>query len=89
MGFFGTVITAGNGSLGTVPWGYGNRRTTRPTDHKSSPASFGVPSDFQLHGCVHVENLLPDFYKRKSSPSFFESEPCKAKMVTVDVAFRR
>lgn len=41
------------------------------------------------YGCVHVENLLPDFYKRKSSPSFFESEPCKAKMVTVSVEFRR
>ena len=34
----------------------GNRRTTRPTDHESSPASFGVTSDFQLCGCVHVEN---------------------------------
>ncbi len=65
------------------------RRTTRPTDRRSSPASFGVASDFQLYGCAHVENLLPDFYKRKSSPSFFESEPCKDKMVTVSVEFRR
>ena len=65
------------------------RRTIRPTDHRSSLASFGVTSDFQLCGYVHVENLLPDFYKRKSSLSFFESEPCKAKMVTVSVEFRR
>ena len=36
-----------------------------------------------------VENLLPDFCKRKSSPSILESEPCKAKMVTVSVEFRR
>ena len=35
-----------------------------------------------------VENLLPDFCKRKSSPSILESEPCKAKMVTVSVEFR-
>ena len=41
------------------------------------------------YGCVHVENLLPDFCKRKSSPSILESEPCKAKMVTVSVEFRR
>ena len=39
---------AGNGGLGTVLSGCGSRRTTRPTDHRSSPASFGVTSDFQL-----------------------------------------
>ncbi len=37
---------------------------------------------------VHVENLPSDFYKRKSSPPFFESEPCKSKIVTVGVEFR-
>ena len=37
---------------------------------------------------VHVENLPSDFYKRKSSPPFFESEPCKSKIVTVSVEFR-
>ena len=80
---------SGSGGLGTVLSGCGSRRTIRLTDHRSSPASFDVSSDFQLYGCVHVENLLPDFYKRKSSPSFFESEPCKVKMVTVSVEFRR
>jgi hypothetical protein len=35
-----------------------------------------------------VENLLPDFCKRKSSPSILESEPCKSKIVTVSVEFR-
>ena len=64
------------------------RRTIRPTARRSSPASFGVTSDFQPYGCVHVENLLPDFCKRKSSLSFFESEPCKSKMVTVSVVLR-
>ena len=64
------------------------RRTIRPTDHRSSLASFGVTSDFQLYGCVHVENFLPDFCKRKSSPSILESEPCKSKIVTVSVEFR-
>ena len=69
-------------------WGCGNRRTIRPTGHRSSPASFGVTSDFQRCGCVHVENLLPDFRKRKSSPSILESEPCKSKIGTVSVEFR-
>ena len=32
------------------------RRGIRPTDHRSSPASLGATSDFQLCGCVHVEN---------------------------------
>ena len=50
-----------------------------------------LSEDAQIEGVRSrgVENLLPDFCKRKSSPSILESEPCKAKMVTVSVEFRR
>ena len=65
-----------------------NLHAVHTTSHRSSPASFGVTSDFQLYGCVHVENLLPDFCKRKSSPSILESEPCKSKIGTGSVEFR-
>ena len=71
----------GNGGLGTVLSGCESRRTTRPTDHRSSPASFGVSSDFQLYGCVHVENLLSISAKEKAHLLL------KVSHVKIDIAF--
>ena len=57
------------------------RRGIRPTDHRSSPASFGVSSDFQLYGCVHVENLLSISAKEKAHLLL------KVSHVKIDIAF--
>ena len=56
---------AGNGCPERVFSEYGSRKTIRPTDHRSSPASFGVSSDFQLYGCVHVENYPSEMNEKQ------------------------
>ena len=81
-------------ALLTIHTGLDKKAVTAAAD--PAPAAVVSTQDTRLsedagsvrYGCVHVENLLPDFCKRKSSPSILESEPCKSKIVTVSVEFR-
>ena len=82
-------------ALLTIHTGLDKKAVTAAAD--PAPAAVVSTQDTRLsedagsvrYGCVYVENLLPDFCKRKSSPSILESEPCKSKIVTVSVEFRR
>ena len=81
-------------ALLTIHTGLDKKAVTAAAD--PAPAAVVSTQDTRLsedagsvrYGCVHVENHLPDFCKRKSSPSILESEPCKSKIVTVSVEFR-
>ena len=81
-------------ALLTIHTGLAKKSVTAAAD--PAPAAVVSTQDTRLsedagsvrYGCVHVENLLPDFCKRKSSPSILESEPYKSKIVTVSVEFR-
>ena len=81
-------------ALLTIHTGLDKKAVTAAAD--PAPAAVVSTQDTRLsedagsvrYGWVHVENLLPDFCKRKSSPSILESEPCKSKIVTVSVEFR-